>query len=148
MLPNLSVFGVLDKLRESLPPFEVAVIRSIDSSHSPEGVSQILRFHKVDYRTVKDNICVTKDGLHVAVSAGVFTGFDEVWFVEDEPPLDLASVTPATSDTTNFSVEVPSDIMNEAKAVHCCLLLADGCGLNYLSNDKQISDTINAMSNE
>lgn len=143
----LSVRDVLDNLWDLIPQSIISVIRSIDSTRSPQAISRILDSHKIRYRTINSNVCLTKNELRDAVSTSIFTGFDEVWIIEGEPIINLLSVTPVTSDASDFSSKVPPDVIDEANAIRCWLLLGDGCGLNYLSFDKRIYNKIRDLGN-
>ncbi len=120
-----------------------AVIRSLDSARSQRDVSQVLSFHKVDYRVVASHICVAAEELWKAWENEVFAGFDEVWpFREKLPSVSLEFVPNATSDGENFSEALPVGLGEAVEQSDCLLVNGDGCGLNYASHDAQLLDRI------
>jgi hypothetical protein len=135
--------GVLDHLPSNL----TAVVRSVDSSTTCLDITRILTFHGIEHSVVCGNVCLTEGLLRRAVEQGVFTGFDEVWLFAAAPPSsDLGGLPPATSDASDFSVQVPPCLMSNFRDTVCLLLLGDGCGLNYLTMDAEVVRGISSVS--
>ena len=120
-----------------------AIIRGIDSARSRNDLTKVLAFHDVPYDVVNGNICVSAAALQKSLELGLFTGFDEVWISSGSPPtFDLASLPSATSDATDFSSSMPGELSVAIEKTNCILVLGDGCGLNYASNDEHIQEMI------
>lgn len=137
---------VSDMLMCLMPHFEqswVAVIRSIDSTRSLEGLAGALTFHCVAHKVVQGNVCLSMSDLQQAVDAEVFTGFDEVWVVSGTPPVfGLNEIPPVTSDATEFLKGIPDGLVEAVERANCVLILGDGCGLNYLTSDARLHEEI------
>lgn len=142
-LQDLSVYESLVKLMDSYPMSIVAVVRSIDSSYLKQDLEKILQFHDVSYKVINGNLCLFKEDLRDAVSAGVFTGFDEVWLFYHAPPSkNLTSIPNATSDSKDFGGKVDREMLEAFHETKCVVILADGCGLNYLTSDFTIAEKL------
>jgi hypothetical protein len=121
----------------------LAVVRSIDSSHSTDGLSKALAFHHMAYDVINGNVCLSIETLQKAVSEEVFTGFDEVWIIAGSPPaFDLASLPGATSDGADFSSDLPEELSRAMEQTGCVLILGDGCGLNCASRSQELLEEI------
>lgn len=140
---NEHVPDALMRVRDVLNGEEIAVIRSIDSGDSQDYLNRALLFHKIKYEVAHGNFYVDAENLWRAIEREVFTGFDEVWIYNGVPPqVDLGGVRPATSDGTDFSEGLPMEIAKALDTTHCLLVLGDGCGLNYATQDERIASRI------
>jgi hypothetical protein len=119
------------------------VVRSIDSIRSHEDLDYCLSAHGVPHDVVHRNVCVTTACIWNAIAGEVLTGFDEVWvFSGGLPAVDLSGMPSATSETTNFSEDMPKDLMRAITTTGCVLVVGDGCGLNYATPDERIAEEI------
>ncbi|GAB4225551.1 MAG: hypothetical protein Tsb0021_00460 [Chlamydiales bacterium] len=141
-LNGKSVSSVFTDIYDHYLNHLVSVVRSIDSSHLENKLEKILDYHNAHYIKINGNICLTNEDLLKAISLEVFTGFDELWFFENYPDKSLGDIPGATSDGQNFNDEVNSKILNTFHNTNCILLLADGCGLNFLTNKSVIAKQI------
>lgn len=138
-----SVRDALLQVRDFVSESSVAVVRSIDSACSRDGLSRALTFHRVPYDVVLGNIQLSMENLWRAVDAEVFTGFDEVWIFSGEfPAADLTRMPPVTSDGTDFTDGIPEEVARTFESGHCFLVVGDGCGLNYATSDDRIAKAI------
>jgi len=143
------VSSVLEELCDALPSIQTCLIRSVDSARSAEDILKACRFHSIEPHVLGENVFLDKCQIHDALNAGLFTGFDEVWLLDREAtPVDLSSALSSTSDGCVFSEKgLPDDIKKGMTIAHCCLLLADGCGLlNYACREQQIEEKIKRLS--
>lgn len=138
MNDNQSVYSSLKNLIGILNNF-VAIVRSIDSSEKIEDIRNILNFHNIYYDYINENICLSKTNLNLALDADVFTGFDEVWvFLDHIPEKSLSSIPVSTSDSIHFDEEIDKNVLTCFKDYDCAVLLADGCGLNYMTKNVEL----------
>jgi hypothetical protein len=143
MIHNVRVCDVLRELWRDLPAFSIAVVRCIDSTNSEEGVAEILKYHGIRSTAVNGNICVEPEVLFNMTSQGIFAGFDEIWLLQaDIPPSSLRSVPSATSDGSDFSRGLVPEIADAMRFSRCCLVLADGCGLNYATTNRMFAEQV------
>jgi hypothetical protein len=120
------------------------LVRSIDSAHSQDDLSNSLSFHTIPYRVLDGNIYLDSEAILKALAAEVFTGFDEVWILSGEVPSgDLTHLPSATSDATDFSKGIPEKLMKALQGIDCVAVLGDGCGLNYATSDERIARELN-----
>jgi hypothetical protein len=146
MILHANVKGTLVRILPLCEPAMIAVIRSIDSSHSETDLSQVLRFHGVLHEVINRNVCVSPSSLRHALAAEVFTGFDEVWLLPGEPPHIGLDVLPgATSDAADFAQHVPAELLDAMEKTNCFLIMGDGCGLNYITSGERIAELIRTI---
>ena len=142
-LPSGTVGEMLLKVWDLLDTSSVAVIRSIDSARSLDDLRRTLSFHEVPCYINAGNVCVDMRDLSPAVATGVFTGFDELWlFRNRELTAELVDVPGVTSDGIDLSQGIPKPLSEVIERSHCVLVLADGCGLNYVTSDDRVAQTI------
>ena len=145
-VPRTSVAEVLARLLPLCGRERIAVIRSIDSSHSQRDLARVFDFQHVPYDLINGNVCMSMDDLGKALDAEMFSGFDEVWVCGDTPPsFDLGLLPAATSDATDFSEGAPSAILDAVERTQCLFLVGDGCGLNYATTDDRIAKEIQGL---
>jgi hypothetical protein len=126
---------------------QVLVVRSIDSARSQEDIAKILSFHSVPKQIVRGNVCLTRGDLRSALAAEAFTGFDEVWLFSETPPTeDLSAIPSATSETTDFGIGIPKELVKALERTQCLLVLGDGCGLNYATIDGRMAAAVLRLS--
>jgi hypothetical protein len=143
MVPDRHVRDVLMCILQMRGQNWTAIVRSIDSATSVDDLITTLAFHRVPHDVNNGNVCVSIDALQKGLDAGLFTGFDEVWIFSDNPPtFDLGPLPSATSDATDFSSSVPSELTNAIEKTNCVVVLGDGCGLNYATSDKRVQEEI------
>lgn len=143
LIPQTHVSNVVEHVLSLCDQDLVTVIRSIDSAYSLIDLTKILDFHGVPYSVMNGNVCVSTDNLRKAVSKDVFTGFDEVWILRGGPPdLDLSDLPPLTSDGTDLSVEIPTELVEAIARTNCVLAIGDGCGLNFATMDERLAQEI------
>jgi hypothetical protein len=134
------VWGVLEDHRKRMPIFRSAVIRSIDSTKSSEGLMDILRWHGLRGTLVAGNALLDADEFSEAAMEGMFTGFDEVWFLRgDTITGEIPPTLRLTSDVADFRVAVPAGLAAAMLAAGCCLAMGDGDGLNYATDDEEFA---------
>jgi hypothetical protein len=138
MMPGGNVCDALMRILRLLRHDWLAVLRSLDSNCATGDLAKALQFHHIAYDLNNENVCLSIETLQKAVDEGVFTGFDEVWIVAGSPPaFNLASFHSATSDSADFSLDLPKDLPSAIKQTDCVLILGDGCGLNYAVAQQQ-----------
>lgn len=143
ILFHLNIHTVLIPFITSHLSNGVAVVRSIDSSCAKNDLEKILKFHGVSYSIQHSNIYLCEENLRKASCFDVFTGFDELWLFSDSPPLkNLTEVPISTSDGHDFSKNIDPKIFEAFQETKCTVLLADGCGLNYLTSDHLINQSL------
>lgn len=147
-IEGIWIWDVLDGMLNLMPKVQTVLVRGIDSGRSRDELIGILDFHRIEYSEVQGNVILGLESIRKALDHEVFTGFDEVWLLEQGPPsIPLGLLPPATSDTRDFADEIPPEIIMAVGEIHCVLLLGDGCGLNYLTSDETISKALVKMSN-
>lgn len=88
----------------------------------------------IEYQLLTENVCLSRKSLEHIISIGVFNGFDEIWVFEDITPLeDLSPLPNCTSDSKNFGKNIDPKILEAFHKTQCFTVLADGCGLNFLT---------------
>lgn len=139
MIPGDNVCDALTRIFRLRGHDWLSVVRSIDSTCAADDLAKTLTIHRVGYDVINGNICMSMDALEQALSAGVFTGFDEVWIIAGLPPAsDLSMLPSATSDGTDFSLEMPEELSRSMEQIKAVLILGDGCGLNYATTIHQL----------
>lgn len=132
-----SVHEVIQRLLPELPPFECAIIRSLDSERDVTKIEEFLKSRGIATSATAHGVGVDYAGLETAsCDLGVFVGFDEVWFFQSKCGLVNSSALQelvATSDSSQFDDGVPEKVTRGFVDSECVLLLADGCGLNYVT---------------
>jgi hypothetical protein len=157
MMPNTNaaMFGnfattvraVLYELWVAFPPFEAAMSRAVDSTWDPCDISKWLKQLEVP-SWVAGQVFVTPESLKLANERRLFTGFDEIWFL-NKPPAVLGLLERISRGLTCDAGLVDKDAVEELtpilKAVECHLVLADGTGLglNCITTDVQFWDALN-----
>ena len=142
-LRHLRIREELTKTMDFFSEDLIAVVRSIDSGHSRESLEKAMKFHDLSYDVLNGNICLSRKNLQCAISDKLFTGFDEVWlFAGFTPKKDLSEVPAATSDGQDFSENLHLEILEAFHETECFVLLGDGCGLNYLTNNLAIAEEL------
>ncbi len=142
MIRHQSVYESLKSLVESFGNI-VAVVRSLDSSREGNDLQKILDFHRVPYKLVQGNVCLFEAELKQALNSNVFTGFDEIWlFFDDAPQEDLSEIPYCTSDSSNFDEKINDKILMTFQEIGCVAILADGCGLNFLTDNDDFYNKI------
>jgi hypothetical protein len=145
-LYDTHVHELLALLTPCLQDLRTVVVRSIDSARTKESLGGILRHYGIRFQIVNGNVCLSPSGVKECLSRTIFTGFDEVWVFRQEPlPTSLAEVPAATSDAVIFAEGVPGALTDVALSTECLLVLADGCGLNYLTTDRGIFRAIKTL---
>ena len=121
----------------------VAIVRCIDSSFSKEDLIKILEFHQITYEFMAGNIVLFAENLQKTILQNVFTGFDEIWLYENSPTsMNLMDVPSCTSDCANFSKKIDDTVLEVFLDSKSVVILADGCGLNYLTRNYNIFDKL------
>lgn len=134
--PSSNVPEALERLGADLPDSAIVACRSIDSIRSGSEIVSMLRRWNVEAELVNDNACITVRALRALIASGRLTGFDEVWVFSRGPPLkSLAAAPPATTDSENFDVELPTELQAAMQEHGCLLVLGDGDGLNWAASD-------------
>jgi len=139
-----NVGSALRALASAFSDQSVCIVRSIDSIHDSADLTFALVSRGIKSSTRDGNVCVGLSQLVVAANAGLFAGFDEVWvFTDHLPTYSLMHLPGATSDTTDFETEVPSELREGFEKTGCALLLADGNGLNFATPIRPIAKRLN-----
>jgi hypothetical protein len=123
----------------------------VDSS---PDVASIAKFHGIVERetscSVLGNGLLIGDARVVDVSRSynLFNGFDEIWLYEDRPtivkPQSFSIVSPLDLNTD----PLPQGLLEWFTTSACVLGLGDGCGMNYITTQKQIVDSLLARQQE
>jgi hypothetical protein len=133
-------WGVLEDHYRRLPVFRSAVIRSIDSTKSIEGLMDVLRWHGLNAVSAAGNALLSAEEFAEAAKEGMFTGFDEVWFLRgDTINVEIPSSLRLTSDVADFRVAVPDGLAAAMLDYDCCLAVGDGDCLNYATDDEEFA---------
>jgi hypothetical protein len=142
-IQGIKLCDVARSLVDLLPTANSIAVRSIDSTVLPESLCQILDLHQIVLRRINGNILLTRESLLQVLSKRLLTGFDELWFFETEGPThDLRYLPRATSDSEDFSVCVPSEIINAAQENKCVFVGGDGDSLNYLTPNPLVQKSL------
>jgi hypothetical protein len=133
---------VLVRLYERSPTFTTALIRCLDSDHTPSGVLGVLARYGIEGRLDASGAAVSKEELfRAAKKRGLFAGFDEVWLFEDDRPnRHIPSHIVLTSDGLDFNNGLPEGLEACMRDSRCVLALGDGCGLNYATWDCELQN--------
>lgn len=141
MVPHAHVYDVLEHILASVEQECTLIIRVVDSHRSCEELSHMLSHHDIAHTTVHNNVCVGTEAIREVLSRGIFNGFDEIWIIAGSPPaFDLASLPSATSDSADFSINVPEGLLDTMEQINCFLVLGDGCGLNFATLSPRIRE--------
>lgn len=147
-LPDANVSAALRLVMQLFNENTLAVIRSVDSTADLDGLQKILVFHEIDHCVLGDNVCIRISTLKKVVDK-LFTGFDEVWLVnEDVHAQELHALSANTSDGAEFRSELPGEVVSAINHGCCELVLADGCGLNFATPRLEIAAAIRALEDE
>ena len=142
-IPALRISDVADSLLELLPEASFVAVRSIDSTVALQSLQEILNRHHIGFHKSNGNILLSRASFLDAIGKHTFTGFDELWFFERiEPEKNLNGLPRATSDSQDFSISVPPEIIGSARETGCVFLAGDGDGLNYLTSNSALVDAL------
>ena len=131
---------------ELLPEVSHIAIRSLDSTVAIESLRHILNLQCVPFSQTNGNILISRESFYVALSKNVFTGYDELWFFQSEPSKDLFGLPRATSESEDFSVAIPTQVIDCMRETQCVLLIADGNGLNYITDNPAVIELLSLKS--
>lgn len=138
-------YAVADVLPDVLPLLEhceAAVVRSLDSIVDARDIAQALSHADVVCIVAGKQARLSIEQLARGLSNGVFTGFDEIWLFPRLPQVDLAEVPLSTTDCVAFGDDPPVHVLRAVQRTGCALLLGDGCGLNYITNSKDVQERL------
>jgi len=135
---NSGVGEALAQLWGKLPPFEVAMIRSLDSQRNALEIASVLgRFgiHVVTPGVPQ----VDRESLMKATNIeGLFVHYDEIWLLsEAQPRLEWSKNWILTGDALRLDSSTPAWIPEAMSRTGCTLALGDGDGLNHVTSDSE-----------
>jgi hypothetical protein len=102
----------------------------------------------VEHKIAYGNVWIAARCIDEATAMHLFTGFDEVWLYEEAPHFDLSCVHGSTSESTDFSKELPVDTAEAIVKTKCRAALGDGCGLNYVTTDQDLAVRIEEVASD
>ena len=127
-----------------LSGFQFALITSLDSNTNLRRVRAVTQAMDkwVECRFLGDGLVMPVDLLPKVADLDLLTGFDEVWFFQNEPslpkPAGVSLVGPVRLDVDQ-TPPLLGDWMEESS---CELGLGDGTGLNFVTHRKDIAAAI------
>ena len=119
-----SVGQVLSVLCEHLPRFGAAVLRCLDSESALSRIVETMRARGIEVRLGVSGVVLAGGEVCRAAHEGLFTGFDEVWFWQQEPvegqfPSDIV----LTSDAVNLADGLPANLERAMQTLGSLLAL-------------------------
>jgi hypothetical protein len=137
---------ILLGLSDDLPRFEVAAVRSLDSTHETESIERILRRLGIGSSDSSAGAIIAKDELVRALELGtVFCGFDEIWLLEKPlPGCAIPSDISLTTDCGPASATQLNWVAHLMRELRAAAALGDGCGLNCITFDEHFWRAVEA----
>ncbi len=138
--------GALLQRDAQLPQcFRLMLVTSIDSSRDLSQMreaQEIVRRY-AGCRLLGTGLVVPSDRAAEVIAAfKLFTGFDEVWWFDEEPslakPEELSLVGPLNLATD----EIPAGLTQWMQDSKCRLGLGDGIGLNFVTPDVEVAERL------
>lgn len=138
-----SVGQALRLLCEQIPGFGAAALRCLDSESAPSRIIETLCACGIEARLGASGVVLTRKQVCLAAHEGLFTGFDEVWFWREESiERQFLSDIVLTSDAINLAEGLPNSLERAMQALGSFLALGDGCGLNFVTTDRDLAAQI------
>lgn len=142
-IPHAHVPEAVEAILSTCKPPGIAVIRCLDSSNDATAIARVLDAHQVSFQILNGSVCLSTTDLQLAIYAGAFVGFDEVWLLAgDRPASQMFAYSNITSDGKDFSREEPRDLRHAMRESGCIVALGDGCGLNFATSSNDISESL------
>lgn len=121
------------------------LLRSLDSTRSGEAIQAALARRGVLARVESGAAVLEGTDLLRARRRGLFSGFDEVWFLlADRSPTRVPEDVVLTSDATELRPEGDEALTPVLEAAGAWLALGDGCGLNWATTRERARDALRA----
>lgn len=133
-----TISDILLGLSNDLPRFEVAAVRSLDSTHETKSIDRIMRRLGIGSSESLAGAIIAKDELVRALELGtVFCGFDEIWLLETRlPGCAIPSDLSLTTDCGPASAMLLDRVAHLMRELPAAAVLGDGCGLNCITFDE------------
>lgn len=140
---ELNINIILNKLNYFIDTYMFIYISSIDSTRnlfSLTTINNISNKYQL-YKLGKGIILNINELETIANIYNIFNGFDEVWFLNTKPLIELPDELNIIS-SSDITETIPNNIVSWMTKNNCQLGLGDGIGLNYITINKNIANMI------
>jgi hypothetical protein len=144
-IEDANITTVMDYLLSKIDISKPVLIKTLDSINNIKSCSNLIQvIHQYDIPIKYVNQSLLVDGkslIKITNHYDLFTGFDELWFLNSAGEIDLFNGVSIVTPPSFLDV-LPTDLIIWMKKADCYLGLGDGCGLNYITTEKTVASLI------
>jgi hypothetical protein len=153
--PGQNISNIIENISQ-IGSFRYILISCIDSSRevaSLPDIRKVIDRHRTFATYWGKNVIIDTEGINeIMHDHKLFTGFDEVWFLNKKPLESLPVNVCITSEIPIIEINEPSDIEDLSTLAawmernNCLLGIGDGAGLNYITTEVTAAQLIESWS--
>lgn len=141
-----SIYDLTESHWEVFDRLPYALITRIDSSKDMASllVTETI-VHSEDACSLLGRSLLIGDAhlVDIARKYGLFSHYDEIWLFRERPTIDIPEGVGLGPPVEPCTEEPSQQLVDWFNATGCVLGLSDGTGMNYITNSKEIVDSLN-----